>query len=199
MNSFIKKLSKGEPLTIAALGDSLTYGWMVNKGYIEYFRDIFQIKFPENHLTIINSGVPGSTAADGYERLKNDLIPASPELFFIQFALNDAYTGFTPDDFEKNILNIIDLIKKETSADILLITSVTLNNKSEDYYIEQYYDKLEKISIHNKLTIARVHEYWKQKIAAGIDFETLVQDDRVHPTEEGHRLMGEAVMQSILL
>ena len=43
--------------------------------------------------------------------------------------------------------------------------------------------------------MARVHEYWKTKIAEGAEFSNLVQYDRVHPTVEGYRLMAEAVME----
>ena len=36
----IKKLEEGYTVTIAALGDSLTYGWLVNKGYLDYFKEM---------------------------------------------------------------------------------------------------------------------------------------------------------------
>jgi lysophospholipase L1-like esterase len=40
-----------------------------------------------------------------------------------------------------------------------------------------------------------VHAYWKEKIAAGVDFRSLVQYDLVHPTVAGYRLMAEAIMK----
>jgi lysophospholipase L1-like esterase len=46
-----------------------------------------------------------------------------------------------------------------------------------------------------RIPVALVHEYWKTKITDGIPFESLVQYDGVHPTEEGYRLMAEAVMK----
>jgi lysophospholipase L1-like esterase len=46
-----------------------------------------------------------------------------------------------------------------------------------------------------RIPVVPVHEYWKKTIRDGILFESLVQYDGVHPTEEGYRLMAEAVMK----
>ena len=41
----IKKLLSGIPVVIAALGDSLTYGWMVNKGYLDFLGEMIDERF----------------------------------------------------------------------------------------------------------------------------------------------------------
>jgi len=195
MQRTYSRIKNGDSMKIAALGDSLTYGWMAERGYIDCFREMFQKKYPSVPLSIIKSGVPGSTAEEGLSRLKLDLISKNPDLFFVQFALNDAYMGYTPEDFHANILKIVKAIKNNTDADILILTSVTMNNEHEDFYIEKYYEKLEDISKSESTGLVQVHAYWKKKINEGADFECLVQDDRVHPTEKGYIFMAEAIME----
>ena len=46
----IDNLSTGTPITIVALGDSLTQGWMVSKGYIDYLKEMLHVKFPQKQI-----------------------------------------------------------------------------------------------------------------------------------------------------
>ncbi len=107
----IAKLAAGESVRIAALGDSLTYGWMVEKGYIDFLQDMLQAKYPAATIQFINRGIPGDTAEGGLRRLKEQVIDAHPDLVFVQFALNDAFIGCPLAEYEKNIALIIDRLQ----------------------------------------------------------------------------------------
>ncbi len=196
MNKTIKNLKEGSPVIITALGDSLTQGWMVNKGYCDFLAEMLQQKFPASNFKIINKGIPGNTAEQGLLRLDRDVIENDPDLVFIQFALNDAYTGYSYPEFKKIISRIIKRIKNKTNAEILLITSVPLMNERENRHAELFYSQLEELSDEEKIPISRVHDYWKKKIKSGINFHDLVQEDGVHPTEMGYKLMAESIIQN---
>jgi len=189
----IAKLAAGESVRIAALGDSLTYGWMVEKGYIAFLQEMLQAKYPAATIQNINRGIPGDTAEGGLRRLKEQVIDARPDLVFVQFALNDAFIGCTLAEFEKNIALIVHRLQKETAAEVLLLTSVALADPQEDSIALQYYERLEQVAQQRSVSIARVHAYWKD--AASGNFDGLLQADGVHPTAAGYRLMAEAIMQ----
>jgi acyl-CoA thioesterase-1 len=190
----IHNLSTGAPVTIVALGDSLTQGWMVSKGYIDYLEEMLHIKFPRNKLNLINSGIPGDTADSGLYRMKWDVLRYNPDCVFIQYALNDAFSGFTEQQFKRSIKGIIDNVRDNGDADIVLITSVYIGDNDENRLVEGYYRQLEALGNEYRIPVVLTHEYWKKKIREGIVFGTLVQYDGVHPTEEGYRLMAEAIM-----
>jgi acyl-CoA thioesterase I len=190
------KLASGEPLTIVALGDSLTQGWMVRKGYLDFLEEMLAEKFPSSRARIVNKGIPGDTAEGGLYRLTDDVISYSPDCVFIQFALNDAFSGSPVERYRLNIQTMIDRIESETDADILLVTSVALGNDAENVIAERFYGRLEELARENELPIARVHEYWRKKITEGATFRKLVQFDQVHPTVDGYRLMAEAIMEA---
>ena len=97
-----EKLHRGAPVTLVALGDSLTSGWMVRKGYLEYLTEMIEQAYPSARLTIINRGIPGDTADNGRVRVYSDVIAHKPDLVFIQFALNDAVMGYSPQQLHQH-------------------------------------------------------------------------------------------------
>ena len=193
----IAKLNSGDLLKITAFGDSLTYGWMVSKGYPDYLAEMIRSRYPESCVDILNRGVPGDTALDGYSRIKRDVAADRADLVLVQFGLNDAYTGFSPDEFESNLERIITAIKSSLNPEIALLTSVYI--KMPEYrHVLQYYDRILGLAEKYSLPVAQVHKHWESRVAGGADFYKLVQGDGVHPTEEGYRLFAEGVMDLFL-
>jgi len=191
----IQKLRDREEVKIAALGDSLTYGWMTSIGFLDYLRVMIDKKYPQCKLQIFNRGIPGDTASDGLRRVEKDVIKLLPDLVFIQFALNDAYTDISTEEFRNNIDSLILKIKKNTTSEIALLTSVALINPDENRFALEFYKKISESGEKFKLPVVLVHEYWSKKISAGINHSTLVQSDGIHPTEKGYELMAEAVFE----
>ena len=195
LSATIKKLTAGIPLKWVALGDSLTYGWMVNKGYLDFLSDMIIQKYPEAKPNIHNRGIPGDTADGGLRRLKEHVLSIHPDVVSVQFGLNDLFVGYTVEQFAVNIQKIIARIKTQCCCEILLMTSVAISDPLENAQARAFYNAIINISQHESLPCARVHEYWERAIALGRRWEELVQADGVHPTEEGYRLMAEAIME----
>ena len=189
----IKKIFNNEEIIIGALGDSLTYGWMTERGFLDFLKDLLIKKYPDISFKIYNRGVPGDTAGDGLRRLDRDIIRFNPDLVMIQFGLNDAYSGISPDQFSRTIDIIISKVREKTDSEIALLTSVALADPRENSFAEKFYDKIVSLGIRHDIPVATVHDYWKKKISEGIIHSTLVQLDGVHPTERGYRLMAESI------
>jgi len=193
----LSKLATGDPLRIVALGDSLTYGWMAARGYLDFLKEMLAAKYPRSVVDIINRGIPGDTAEGGLHRLAEHVLKAGPDLVLVQFALNDAFTGHTPERFKHNIQNIIRTIRAGSSSETLLLISVALGTADENRYIEPYYAGLDEIAGQEDVPLVRVHSYWQKKIAEGVDCSGLVQADGVHPTVAGYCLMAEAMLEAL--
>ena len=195
INNTLHKLKSGESVKLAALGDSLTYGWMTQYGFLDYLEILIKKKYSKSELLIFNKGVPGDTAKDGLYRVEKDVIKLSPDLVFIQFALNDAYSGCTVNEFQKNIESIIVKIKDRLNSEIALLTSVAIQDNGMNKIANEFYMRIIKSGEKFKLPVVSVHKYWEKKIASGINHSLLVQYDGVHPTEKGYELMAEAVFE----
>jgi acyl-CoA thioesterase-1 len=191
----IGRLSQGTHTVIVALGDSLTQGWLVNKGYLVFLGEMLRERYPRAQFSIINRGIPGDTAEGGLSRVREDVIDEDPDCVFIQFALNDAFIGHPVERYKRSLQSIIDRIRENTDAEIILLTSVHLGESRDNATAAPFYAKIEELAAENSLPVARVHEYWRKKIQEGVEFRPLVQFDMVHPTVEGYRLMAEAIME----
>ncbi len=191
----IAKLREGVPTTIVAIGDSLTQGWLVQKGYLSFLAEMLHDRYPKSECSILNRGIPGDTAEGGLLRIREDVLDYGPDCVLIQFALNDAFIGVRVDRYGNFIQAMIDAVKNETSAEAVLVTSVYLDNSGEYEMALKFYGMLEHLAESNAIPIARVHEYWLKKVNEGIDFRSLVQYDLIHPRAEGYRLMAEAIME----
>jgi lysophospholipase L1-like esterase len=195
LDKILRKLKNGDPSIIVALGDSLTYGWMVEAGYIDFFKEMILSKYPGSDIQIISKGVPGDTALDGLYRVERDVIIHKPDLVLIQFALNDAFSGCPGSRFQETIQAIINKVRTDTRAEILLVTSILPGNEYDENIVNGFFDRLRNIAETSNISFVVVHEYWKKKISEGIPFSSLLQTDQVHPTVEGYRLMAEAIME----
>ncbi len=191
----IAKLKSGAETTVVALGDSLTQGWMVRRGFLDFLAEMLRKAYPESRFRIVNRGIPGDTAEGGLHRLRADVLDHNPDCVLIQFALNDAFCGYGVEQFGQYVQWMVDEIREDGDAEIVLVTSSYVGNNRETRFVENFYRELENLAAVNGLPLARVHSYWKKRIGEDVEFRTLVQADLVHPTTAGYKLMAEAVMQ----
>ena len=93
LSSTISRLSRGDPLTIVALGSSSTFGTGLDARELAYpaqLQAMLQRVFPRSAITVVNAGVPGNTAADLDARLDADVLATNPQLVVLQTGTNDA-------------------------------------------------------------------------------------------------------------
>lgn len=192
--SIVKKIGK-DHLTIVAFGDSLTYGWDVPMGYLKYLNIMLKTKYPDHSFSIINSGIPGNTAAHGLDRIKKDVIDRKPDIVLIQFGINDAFMNIHMTDFSQNILSIAKIIKDETKGIPVVVTSTFTNDSLLNKEIACYYYTMSECSQRINLPIAMVHEYWAKRTNKTEDVDKMLLPDGVHPTLKGHELMAEAILE----
>ncbi len=191
----IDLMRSGKPVRFVALGDSLTYGWMAERGYLDFLQEMLKERHPESAVRFINRGVPGDTAEGGLRRLKAEVIDCDPDLVLVQFGLNDAFSGCPVSSYGASIERIVERLRRETRAEVLLVTSVALADPAENALAEKYYGRLEQAARDLGAPVARVHAWWNEK--RGGDFSGLLQSDLLHPTAEGYRLMAEAIMREL--
>jgi acyl-CoA thioesterase-1 len=190
----LQRLEQGKAVTLVALGDSLTSGWLVEKGYVDFIAQWIRESFASADLNLVNRGVPGDTAGGGLARIKKDALVMDPHLIFIQFGLNDANVGIPPTTFSDTLQTMIQTIRGHTQAEILLITSVPLHwSPADNKVMEAFYRVITRCGKTHGVAVAEVHHFWQQQISRGTDFSSLVQADGIHPTVAGHQLMAEAV------
>ena len=188
-----RRLEIGSAITIAGLGDSLTQGWMVKKGFFDRFCDRLCEKHPSAKITRINAGIPGDTAAGGLYRLDR-LISQAPDWVVVQFALNDCYSGVDVSEFEQSIESIGKKLQ-DNKINPVLVTSCPVLDSSFMEAADLFYSAIAAVGDRLDVLVARLDEYWLQNQPPRP--EALYQWDGVHPTDEGHALMAEGLLKFV--
>lgn len=86
--NFFAKLEAGGPVRIAYLGGSITEAW----GWRDLSLSWFAKQYPQAKVSQIRATISGTGAEFGACRLQNHVLRHSPDLVFIEFAVNGAGT-----------------------------------------------------------------------------------------------------------
>ncbi|MCX7991410.1 MAG: SGNH/GDSL hydrolase family protein [Proteobacteria bacterium] len=193
LESLKQKLINGEPVLYVAFGDSITEGYGVSEGWPEKLVKELKKKYSSADIKLINKGRAGDTVEDGLFRLDNDVIENKPDFVSINFGINDAMSAVPLAVFEKNLNEMINIIKSKTQAEILAISSEILEDEEADKTVRKYYDKIQKVSREQKIAFVDIHRYWHQKIREGVDINSLLIPGLDHPNEEGYKLFAKII------
>lgn len=128
---FLAGPAQAAPVTLLALGDSLTAGYGLDPA------DAFPVKLEAalrakgHDVTVINGGVSGDTAADGQARLDWALTPEVSAVI-VELGANDALRGLAPQQAEQAIGQILGSLEQK-KLPVLLAGMIAPPNLGPDY------------------------------------------------------------------
>ncbi len=184
-------LGAGGDIVVAGLGDSLTYGWMVRRGYFERFVSTLQTRWPKGRISGINAGIPGDTALGGLRRI-DAVLREKPTLVLVQFGLNDLFSGVDPGSFQMSYEQITQRVIAAGAIPILVVSS-PLPNPLEQEKATRYYDIIRQLGAKLGVPVADTDLHLRSSVEMRDAPEHLILDDGSHPSDQGHRLMADAV------
>ncbi len=123
--------AQAEPVTVAALGDSLTqgYGLLPEEGFVPQLEAWLRAAGAE--VTVVNAGVSGDTTAGGLARAAWTLTP-EVDAVIVALGGNDLLRGIDPAESESNLRGILDAAKVAGVA-ALLVGMEAPSNYGPDY------------------------------------------------------------------
>ncbi len=165
-----------KPITILALGDSLTAGYGLEPGHA--MPDILQQALSKEgvDVKIINAGVSGDTAAQGAARLDWALTD-DVKAIILELGANDALRGLPPEQVDQALRQVMDKAKAK-NLPVLILGMKAPPNLGADYQTK--FD-----AIYPKLTadyVAALYPFYLEGVAAQHD---LNQPDGIHPNDKG--------------
>ncbi len=142
---------RGEPITIAFLGDSVTQGcfelYKFDKDNIETVfdsenspsykvRQILSKLFFNVTVNIINAGISGDWAEKGLERMDKSVLEFSPDLVVVGYGLNDC--GESDESvkyYGKMMKGIFEKVKK-SGAECIYLTPNRMNSRMSPHLLD---------------------------------------------------------------
>lgn len=118
-------LRKRKPVTIAALGDSLTWGMGVEQQEQNAFPVLFARmvaeRFADPQVRLISAGVPGETASSGLQRVERDVLAHQPDLVIVQYGGNDSFQGVPAVEYQDHLRQIVQRVREKSRAAVILV------------------------------------------------------------------------------
>ena len=211
MPNLFGKLDRGEPVTIAYYGGSITAG----PGWRTATLDWFITQYPKAKITELNACVGGSGSLVGVFRADHDLVAKQPDAVFIEFSLNDvADVRDRPGEVAGAVEGIVrKLWRSKPETDICF--TYTLHSSGVDLLNQGKFSA--SVSLHEGIA----EHYGIPTIHMGVEAARLAKEDKLvytapkspgdkdaqgriifsndgtHPSETGHSLNAAAAIRGL--
>ena len=91
--SFCERAQKGDRLTVAFLGGSLSWGANATDPNKASWRALIgrrlEERYPDAHFKFVDAAIGGTGSGLGIFRLERDVIPYKPDIVFVEWLVND--------------------------------------------------------------------------------------------------------------
>ncbi len=182
----LAKAGRGEPITIASIGGSITAGASASSEQNRWPNRAaawWRERFPQTEVRFINAGI-GATGSDiGSHRLRRDVLVARPDLVMIEFAVNDGGSRIAGETLEGLLRQVLALPSCPAAVMLFTMDNQGNNRQKEHTQVGQHYG-VPMVSFRDAL--------WPD-VAAGKVAWTDIEADSVHPNDWGHHICAALV------
>jgi acyl-CoA thioesterase-1 len=177
--------------TIVFFGNSLTAGYGLSPS--QAFPAIIQKKIDSLGLPyqVVNAGVSGETSSGGKTRI--DWILKQPvDIFVLELGANDGLRGIPLSATRKNLQDIVDRVLEKNPNTKLLFAGMQIPPNMGQTYTTEFRNIYTELAEKNKMTLVPF-------LLEGVGGEPqLNQEDGIHPTAEGHRIVAENLWRELV-
>lgn len=217
---------------IAFLGDSVTQGvfevyqkdnkmqvvFDSGESYSEKVKGILALLYPQAPVSVVNAGVNGSSAPEGYKRLKRDVLAFQPDLLVVCFGLNDSNAEVEGIVTYKNALRNIFKTAREAGIETIFMTPNMMNTHSgkvsqgdileplaelfakrqTEGVFDAYIEAAREVCKEEKVPLCDCYAIWKKMYECGVDTTNLLSNGLNHPIREMHNLFAWELVRTMI-
>lgn len=182
-------LAAGKPVTIVALGDSLTAGYLLGpgEGFVPQLQKALGARGHDN-VTIVDAGVSGDTSSGGLARLDWS-VGREADGVIVELGANDALRGVDPQLTKANLEAIVARLQAR-GLPILLAGMLAPPNMGKAY--GQAFD-----AIYPELAEKHRLVFYPFFLDGAAGQSKLTLDDGMHPNAKGIALMVSRILPSV--
>ncbi len=200
----VKILFQGDSITDAGR-DKRNYHNMGN-GYPKFASQLIAGAHPDTEFDFYNFGISGNRTGQVFDRLYKDAIEFQPDIFSILIGINDIWHRYGNDriattdaQIETNYRAILERIKRETNAKIIMLSPYLLDCEDKEHMRE---DLKTVLPIVRKLAeeFADVYIPLDERFSEAIKTQPepkFYSADGVHPNQNGAAFIGKLYAEAI--
>ena len=176
---------------ILFFGNSLTAGYGLENPD-DAFPGLIQKKIDSLNLPyqVVNAGLSGETTAGGNERI-GWLLKQQIDIFVLELGANDGLRGLPVEETYRNLQSIIDKVRSAWPDCKIVLTGMLVPPSMGQDYAENFKQVFPKLAKENKLSLV---PFLLESVAGEVK---LNQNDGIHPTKEGQRIMADNVWKTV--
>ena len=187
LERLIQKGRNGTPVTIAAIGGSITAGAGasdVAHSYLEQVQTWWNNTFPSSASTLVNAGIPGTCSDYGSLRVERDVLSQNPDLVIVEFAVNDPGNGAATygDTYEGLVRQLLDA-PSHPAVILLFMTKYQLPVVEEEMTAQLWQSA---IGANYNLAMVSYFDAIGPELTDGNIAVTDLSGDGTHPNDLGH-------------
>ena len=201
-NTESEKISEENQTDLSATPDTITekriiifFGNSLSAGYgveaHESFPAVIQARIDSLNLpyTVVNAGVSGETSATGLSRIDWVLDKQKVDIFVLELGANDGLRGLPPAETKKNLLAIIDRVRKAYPDATIVLAGMMVPPSMGQEYTAKYNPIYAEIQKEKNVELIP----FLLENVGGID--SLNQSDGIHPNAAGARILAETTWE----
>lgn len=176
--------------TIIFFGNSLTAGYGLEPS--QAFPALIQNKIDSLDLgyKVVNAGVSGETTSGGNGRIEW-ILQQRVDVFVLELGANDGLRGIPIAETRTNLQAIIDKVKAANPNVKIVLAGMQIPPNMGQQYTSQFRTIYPELAEKNKVTLIPF-------VLEGVGGEArLNQEDGIHPTEEGHKIVADNIWKVI--
>lgn len=181
-----RKAQRGEEITVGFIGGSITQGFAASTHegcYASLVHQWWQQAFPLTAVNLVNAGIGGTSSYLGVHRVHEELLDYTPDLIFVEFAVNDTNTEFCMNSYENLIRTILSADNHPAVVLLFSVNALGDGVQAVEAALGEYYN-LPMVSYGNAVI---------PEIAAGSFAWWNIAADIVHPNDMGHSIYAGLV------
>lgn len=184
------RATKGEAITVAVIGGSITGGARASKPENRYGNRIWawwKEQFPTSRVAWVNAGIGGTGSDFGSVRAGPDLLAAHPDVVVVEYSVNDGNCRRSAETLEGLVRQI--LKQPNLPAAVLLFM---MSDSKHGTNAQEWHSKIGK---HYGLPMISFRDaLWPEVQQGRLPWEDIIVDT-VHPNDRGHAYAADFVIR----
>ena len=180
----MEKAARGEEVTIAYLGGSITAGSSASpqerKCYANLSTEWWRQTFPEAKINYVNAGIGATDSWLGVHRVTDDVLSHNPDLVIIEYSVNDSQ-GWNKETYDSLLRRVLEY-SSEPAVIALLLSAENYGFAAEHAPIAFRY----------KVPIISYSALLSGKL---VSWKSVGNSDGTHPDNPGHALIAHLLTE----
>lgn len=137
---------------------------------------------------VVNAGLSGETTASGLNRL-DWVLNQQVDVFVLELGANDGLRGVPIEETRKNLQEIIDRVENNNPGVEIILVGMQIPPNMGEEYTREFREMFPELARENDLVLI---PFLLEGVAGD---PKLNQQDGIHPTAEGQKIMAETVWE----